>query len=196
MEPLRDPDRALVERFTKFGSHEAFREIYDRYRHKVFGTSYHIIGDSTEAADVTQEVFLRVYRKLPGFRFESSFGSWLYRLTINLATDMRRKAQVRKTDSLATLADPVEADMTRPGVSRDEHPPEAGLVREEVQAEVKRALAKLSERLRVVVVLRYLEGLSYDQIAKVVGTPVGTVKSRLNRAHERLQEILSELAEQ
>ena len=192
MTAREDPDRDLVEAFLETGSTEAFERLYSRYSQKVFGTAWQITGNGAEAADVTQEVFLRVFRKLRSFRFRSSFSSWLYRLTVNLATDMRRKAQVRRSDSLANMPDPVAGHVSRLGTSREQQP-DVIYAREETSDRVVEVIGRLSDRTAVV--LRYLQDLSYAQIAEVLEVPVGTVKSRLNRAHKRLAELLSDLAE-
>ena len=98
----RDVDYDLVVAYVQNRSMEAFKGLYERYQHKVYSSAYQVTGDAVEAMDVAQEVFLRVYRKLDQFRFEASFSSWLYRLTVNLATDFRRRRRAHPMQSLAS----------------------------------------------------------------------------------------------
>lgn len=192
--PKTDPDLELVVAYVRRRSPEAFRLLYERYRDKVYSTAFQVTGDATEALDVTQEVFLRIHRKLDRFRFESAFSSWLYRLTVNLATDFRRRRRSHRMLSIdgavgETESSPAEIESHAPG-------PVAQAAAEELSRQVLEALSVLSPRLREVVVLRYLQRLSYEEVAQVIGKPVGTVKSRLNRAHEKLRPVLEELSRQ
>lgn len=186
-----DTDYGLVRAFSTDRSVAAFKELYSRYRDKVYATAYQITGDRTEALDVAQEVFLRVFRKIDHFRFESSFSSWLYRLTTNMAMDFRRRRRCRPTRPLETLGE--DGELRTTGIASDESGPVSRNESRELSEEVSRALGVLSPKLRAVVVLRYLQGLDYEEVAQVIGKPVGTVKSRLNRAHEKLKPVLERL---
>lgn len=182
-----DPDRLLVQRVLSRRCPDAFAELYRRYKDKVYGTAFSITGDRASADDVAQEVFLRVFRKLDVFEERSSFSTWLYRMTVNLALDRRRGDQrVRR------LSDEVIQDArARPEATElDGRSAPAPLEREELAGDVGKAVRSLSEKLTAVVVLRYIEGLSYEDIADVLELSIGTVKSRLNRAHAELAERL------
>lgn len=189
------PDRAqedaldleLVERVLGEGTPEAFRPLYERYKDRVYNTAYRITGDANLAEDVTHDVFIRVYERLGQFRRRSRFSSWLYRVAVNRATDVARRRGRERWLFGVRLGE-------RPGVGEPASGAEAGPAwaaeSAEVAEEVARAVAELSLKLRGVVVLRYFEGLSYEEIAAVIGRSVGTVKSRLSRAHQRLAERL------
>jgi RNA polymerase sigma-70 factor (ECF subfamily) len=183
-----DPDLLLVQRLRKDRCPQAFAELYRRYKDKVYGTAYSLTGERSAADDVAQEVFIRVFRKVDAFQERSSFSTWLYRMTVNLALDRQRSEQrVRRLsdeviDRARARPEAVEHDGRR-GLS-------AGMEAEELGGEVGRAVRSLSDKLGVVVVLRYLEGLAYEEIAQVLEISVGTVKSRLNRAHLELAERL------
>ncbi len=189
------PDRAqedaldleLVERVLREGTPEAFRPLYERYKDRVYNTAYRITGDANLAEDVTHDVFIRVYERLGQFRRRSRFSSWLYRVAVNRATDVARRRGRERWLFGVRLGE-------RLGVGEPASGAEAGPARAaesaEVAEEVARAVAELSLKLRGVVVLRYFEGLSYEEIATAIGRSVGTVKSRLSRAHQRLAERL------
>jgi len=184
-----DPDLPLVTRFVEQRSEEAFAELYGRYKDRVYGTAFTLTGDRALADDVTQEVFLRVFRKLETFERRSIFSTWIYRMTVNLATDLQRR--VRRTGRLVETA----AELARGDAGRVIDPGRAseGLERQDLGGEVARAIRRLSPKLSTVIVLRYLEGLSYEAIGEVLETSVGTVKSRLNRAHAELSNLLRDL---
>lgn len=184
-----DPDLDLV-RGLGSSDPEARREalgaLYDRHHERVFRTAYKVLGSAADAADVTQEVFLNLAHRIKSFRGDASLMSWIYRITVNTAIDARRRQARRPARSLTTGEGEAETEPVQPGV---EDPLERA-AREEREAEVRAALDRLSPKLRAVAVLRYLEGLSYEQLAEVLGTSVGTVKSRLSRAHAALSRLL------
>jgi RNA polymerase sigma-70 factor (ECF subfamily) len=178
-------DEDLVKEFVTTGSRGAFSELYERYKDKIFNTAYRIVTDYEGARDVAHDVFLIVYLEARGFRFRSSFSSWIYRITVNRSLDEARRAR-RRRPQLST--DAMREDL--PSLRRDERP-EAVAADHEAQQALLDALAALSAKLRTVITLRYFEGLSYDQIGEIIGRPVGTVKSRLRRAHRKLGRILT-----
>ena len=168
--------------------------LYDRYRNKVYSTAWQVTGDATEAMDVAQEVFLRLHRKMDRFRFESSFSSWLYRMTVNMATDFRRRRRAHRTLSIDGYGP--RSDSPAAAIPSDAPGPLDRAVGHELSRQVLDALDVLSPKLRQVVVLRYLQHLSYEEVADIIGKPTGTVKSRLNRAHEKLKPVLEQLSAQ
>ncbi len=176
-------DLEMVERVLSEGTLEAFRPLYERYKDKVYSSALRITGDAEVAEDVTHDVFVRVYERLGQFRRRSRFSSWLYRVTVNLATDVaRRRGRERWLFSVRFEAGAGSGELvpaSEPGPARSAESAEAA-------EEVSRAVAELSPKLRAAVVLRYFEGLSYEEIAEVLEVSLGTVKSRLSRAHQRL----------
>jgi len=186
----RDPDFDLVRRCqSETGDAEAaFEELFQAYRDRVFSLAARMVGNFADAEDVTQEAFVTVYRKIHDFRLSSRFYTWLYRIVYNLCVDKKRRVGILGTvrgrtedreDLLAGIPDP------RSG------PLETVTQVEYRNRSVERALQRLSQPLRAVVLLRYLEELSYAEIAEVLDCSVGTVKSRLSRAHRFLQETLN-----
>jgi RNA polymerase sigma-70 factor (ECF subfamily) len=167
----------------------AFDALFRRHHDRVFNTAYRVMGDRALAADVTQETFLTVLNKSRRFDFRSAFTSWLYRVTVNLCIDVKRKRNRRRSLSLSEpeTAGRVEGSTAHPNAAPD---PETAARGKELAALVSKAIGKLNPRLSVVVVLRYTEGLGYEEIADVLEVPLGTVKSRLNRAHAALEADL------
>ena len=177
---LNGCDREIIESCQR-GDYDAFRALFDAHRDRVYSIALRYSGDPAAAMDIAQETFLKVWSSIRDFRGESSFESWLYRIVVNRCLDYRRRGQ-RWMPFLSELLDAVIA------------PAESALhklMRAEVEDDVQRVVAKLPPAQRVIVVLRYTEGLSYDQIAEVLGCSTGTVASRLNRAHKLLERRLS-----
>lgn len=194
-----DPDLDLVRGLSApdpEARRAALGALYDRHHERVFRTAYKVLGSSADAADVTQEVFLHLADRIRSFRGDSSLTSWIYRITVNTAIDARRRQARRPARSLSGGTADVEAEVTesRPGTSGPAEDPAARSQREEREAQVRAALDRLSPKLRAVAVLRYFENLSYDQLAEVLDASVGTVKSRLNRAHAALEKLLGNLS--
>jgi RNA polymerase sigma-70 factor (ECF subfamily) len=188
---IRDPDFDLVKRCqSEEGetAEAAYEELFDAYRDRVFNLAGRLLGNTSDAEDVAQEAFVTVFRKIREFRFSSRFYTWLYRVVYNLCIDHKRRTGIAGvvpgpvaedgTDALPAFPDPALG------------PLESLAAGEYVQQSVERALARLSQPLRAVVLLRYMEDLQYQEIAEVLGCSVGTVKSRLSRAHSFLQETL------
>jgi RNA polymerase sigma-70 factor (ECF subfamily) len=196
-----DPDRALVRALSSDDPNErrrALSELYDRHQQRVYNTAYRVLGSAADAQDVSQEVFLHVADRIRSFRGDSSLTSWVYRVTVNMAIDARRRAKRRAPPRSGARAGEDGADLesasARPGLAEPEGNPEESAARAETERKVHAALDRLSPKLRAVVVLRYFENLSYEDLADVLQTSIGTVKSRLNRAHAALEGILGPLA--
>lgn len=165
------------------GDRDAFRALFEAYQDKVYSIALRYTGDPAKALDIAQDTFLKLLSSIGEFRGEASFDTWLYRLVVNRCFDDQRRAR-RLLGLVDTLLDTFRA-------------PEASafdeLARSEVREEVQKMVARLSPEQRIVVVLRYTEGLAYEQIAEILGCSVGTVSSRLNRAHKVLERRLSHL---
>ena len=178
-----DTDLELVERH-RYGDTAAFEQIYRRHAEMVFNLALRMTGDPEEAADVSQETFLRVHRYCDRFRGRSSLKTWIYRVTVNCCRSRFRRNQTWRTRVVSGSLERVEqvADRRR-------GPEDRALARDRGEV-VMQALQRLPDPFREAVVLRDLEGLSYEEIARVLGTRIGTVRSRIARGRDRLRNLL------
>ena len=167
------------------GDRDAFKSLYERYRDRVYNIIFYSIGDEVRAEDVLQIVFVKVYQGLPGFRFEASLSTWIYRIALNECLNQQRKRGVHHVPFEALLGSDEEFDS---GASADRQHAESE--RREI---IHRVVMELSPKLRAVVALKYLDGLSYEEIAAVLECSPGTVASRLNRALTQLEVRLRPL---
>ncbi len=166
------------------GDREAFRLLFEAYKDKVFSIAvYSVGGDRSIADDVTQQIFLKLFTAIRHFRGESEFTTWLYRLVVNACLDERRRRR-----RLLPWGESVA--MSNPG---DKKPQEKQYARLEVAEAVRAAIGELKPKFRLPILLKYIEGLSYEEIATVMGCSKGTVASRLNRGHGQLAKRLSHL---
>jgi RNA polymerase sigma-70 factor (ECF subfamily) len=181
----RDPDLDIVRLAQRHATRRvAMGVLYERYRERVYNVALRIVGTSDEASDVLQDVFVLLFRKVHRFHARAVFASWVYRITVNVSLDQirRRRRGPMPAGSSVVLDGPQEL----PGLTV----PERGAAQHDLERHLQVALATMSSRLRIVVVLRYLEGLPYADIADVLECSIGTVKSRLNRAHTALRRAL------
>ena len=166
------------------GDRAAFQLLFETYKDKVFSIAvYSSGGDRAVADDVTQQIFLKLFTAIRQFRGESEFTTWLYRLVVNACLDERRRRR-----RLLPWGDTVA--MRNPG---DKKPQEKQYARLEVAEAVQAAIAELKPKFRLPILLKYIEGLSYEEIASVMGCSKGTVASRLNRGHSQLAKRLAHL---
>jgi RNA polymerase sigma-70 factor (ECF subfamily) len=166
------------------GDRAAFQLLFETYKDKVFSIAvYSSGGDRAVADDVTQQIFLKLFTAIRQFRGDSEFTTWLYRLVVNACLDERRRRR-RLLPFGETVA------MRNPG---DKKPQEKQYARLEVAAAVRAAIGELKPKFRLPILLKYIEGLSYEEIAIVMGCSKGTVASRLNRGHSQLAKRLSHL---
>lgn len=183
----REEEYAVIRRVCA-GDTDAFEALVTAYQKQVYNLALRTVGNEEDAADMTQEAFLRAYRSLGSFRGDSKFSVWLYRLTTNICIDFLRSRGRRPTVSL-TAADedeePQELD-----VADDRFDPVQSLERAELRRAVQRGLASLPEDYRRILMLRELSGLSYAEIGQVLRLEEGTVKSRLFRARKKLCDFL------
>lgn len=184
----------LVER-ARQGDRAAFGQLVDEYKDKIYNYVARMLNDPYEAEDVTQEAFLRAFRSLPRFRGASSFHTWLYRIASNLAIDVVRKR--KRQEPTFSLDEPLESD---DGEYEREIPDETGSPEDrsstrETRVAVRRAIMDLPEKLRDVMILYELQGETYEDIADILDVPLGTVKSRLFNARNRLKDSLEELVD-
>jgi len=182
----QDPDQDIVRLAQSWPTRRvAMGVLYERFRERVYNVALRVVGNADEAGDVLQDVFLLLFRKIHRFREQAFFGSWVYRITVNVSLDhLRRRRR-------APLATATEELLDGPQETGDLSSPERRLAGRDLQRHVRAALQQLSPRLRIVIVLRYLEGLAYGEIAEILECSVGTVKSRLNRAHAAMRRELA-----
>src|SRR5688572_17794871 len=189
-----DPDRALVEACqaaSPGGLDGPFRNLYDQYKDRVYNVCYRITGNATDSLDASQETFGILFRKIREFRFESKFSSWVYRIAVNESIDLKRRQSSRWLSSLDT--GDLRPESARHHEIRDERieAPLAAASRHELEQEIQQAISRLSPKMRAITVLRYVENLSYEEISESLQISIGTVKSRLSRAHQALDRELT-----
>lgn len=166
-------ERALIER-CRSGDDIAFGELVDRYQNLVYGMVWRLVGDRSQADDLAQEVFLKVYRGLPYFRGEARLSTWIYRIVANVCSQARSGRPAESGERLARepgAADSAFADL-------------------ELRDRLEKAIAQLPENYRVLIAAHYLDGVQYDALAEALDLPIGTVKTHLFRAKRRLRELL------
>jgi RNA polymerase sigma-70 factor (ECF subfamily) len=181
-------DRGLV-RHVQEGNPEAFDELVERNKSRVIGVLYNMLGNREDAADLAQEVFVKAFHSISGFRNESSFYGWIYRIAINTALNFlkqRKEPQLSLNEWSANVEeDPVYRELVaRESVHRD-------MDRDDLRERLNEALQKLSKDHRAVVVLHDIEGLRHQEVAKVLGCTEATARSRLFYAHQQLQSLLA-----
>jgi len=184
----REIDQQLVER-AQHGDKHAFELLVAKYQRKLGRLLSRFIRDAAEIEDVTQETFIKAYRALPSFRGDSAFYTWLYRIGINTAKNylvaMGRRAPT------TTEFDIADAEAFEDGEQlKDVNTPENELMSKQVAITVNQTLQELPDELRTAITLREIEGLSYEDIASIMGCPIGTVRSRIFRAREAIAEKL------
>jgi RNA polymerase sigma-70 factor (ECF subfamily) len=187
----REIDRQLVERAQR-GDKRAFELLVEKYQRKLARLLSRFIRDPAEVEDVTQEAFIKAYRALPAFRGDSAFYTWLYRIGINTAKNYLMAMGRRAPTSTEVEAE--EAEGFEEGEQlRDINTPESVLLSNEIAKTVNATIEHLPEELRTAIQLREIEGMSYEDIAKVMDCPIGTVRSRIFRAREAIAEQLRPL---
>ncbi len=187
----REVDQQLVER-AQCGDKHAFELLVVKYQRRLARLISRFVRDAAEVEDVTQEAFIKAYRALPGFRGESAFYTWLYRIGINSAKNYLLAAKRRVPTTTFFDADDAE-DFEDGGLLREVNTPENELMSKQVVEVVNASLQQLPDDLRTALTLREIEGLSYEEIATVMNCPIGTVRSRIFRAREAIAENLRPL---
>lgn len=167
------------------GDSSAFERLIEPLEGRIYAVALRMCGNREDAQDCMQESMIRIYRALSSFKGQSSFSTWVYRITMNTCLDELRRRKARRSTSLDTLLDsgwsPTDETDT----------PERHAIQSEQRRTLERAIAELPEDMRAAVVLRDIQGLAYDEIASALNVNVGTVKSRISRGRERLREKLS-----
>ena len=189
-EPQGPTDAELVLKAQQ-GDVHAFDELVERYHGKIYGLTYNMTSNREDAEDLTQEVFVKAFQALPRFKGKSSFYTWLYRIAVNKTINYRKKRNRKRALSLDQFdqeikTDEVYHDLTSKGS------PLRNVSLTELQKKMNEALQTLSEKHRTVVVMHDMQGIPHDEIAKVVGASVGTIRSRLFYARRQMQAELAE----
>lgn len=194
--PLLDPDQDLLDQCRSSdpaAREEAFAALYERHKNRVYSITTRITGNAADGLDAAQETFITVYRKLDKFRGQAKFSSWVYRVAVNASIDHMRRVATRRMPSLE------HGDRALSGLDlvRSRLPGPVGEVgKGELESEVQDAVGHLSPKLKSVVVLRHMEGMTYEEVSHVLELSLGTVKSRLARAHAALEQALAPVLEQ
>ena len=177
------------------GSEKAYRELLDRYQRPVFSLIYRMVRDREKAEDLAQETFVKVFNHIDSFNPKYKFSSWIFKIASNLTIDAIRKKDLETVslDGSRNASTPDEIDATRITVeSRDENPEEF-LEAKELGQEIERAFGELRPEYRTAILLRHVEGRPYEEIAEIMGVPLGTVKTYIHRARGELRETLAHL---
>ena len=187
----RENDMQWVRDF-KAGDRSAFDKIMLKHKDRVFNLCYRFMGDLQEGNDMAQETFVKVYTSLKKFRMESSLTTWLYRIAVNTCKNRLKSTHFRNRKKAVSFAGPGDDAGNNPEMTmKDDGPtPNGLLLRKEKMLLIQKAIEKLPEKQKSVIVLRDMEGLSYEEISKITGYPLGTVKSKLARARLGLRKRL------
>ena len=186
---IEDQDLELIDR-ARAGDEKAFALLVTKYRKRIFNFALRYCNDRQEAEDLTQEVFIKAYRSIAGFRGDSKFSTWLFQITKNQAINRVRLLSRRLRFHLQSYADDDEGSPIE-RVACDRPDPSQLVLGREEQKRVQRAIQKLAPTFRVALILRDIEDLGYDEIGSILELPEGTVKSRIHRARSELKRLLT-----
>jgi RNA polymerase sigma-70 factor (ECF subfamily) len=189
---LTDRDERRLVRRLKARDERAFRELVETHQHRVFNLVLRMLGNREEAEDVSQEVFVTVFKAIGTFREESRLSTWLYRISANHAKNRIKYLARRRTARQDALDEVPEGDLHRHAGEPVPGPDHLAQGRE-MEALLQRGLQALDEEHRLIIVLRDVEDLSYEEIVEITGMPLGTVKSRLHRARSALRQAVARL---
>ncbi|CEH31488.1 RNA polymerase sigma-70 factor, ECF subfamily [Aneurinibacillus migulanus] len=180
-------EQRIIQR-AKNGDRDAFAELVDLYKDKVYHVSYRMVGNRQEAEDVAQETFLRVYANLDNYDPQYKFSTWIYRIASNLSIDLLRKR--KKNLSIDAEISGAEGVDWHDRLADTSKGPEEEVLTDELQGEVQGAIMGLSPKYRAVMLLRYIEDLSLQEISEAVQLPISTIKTRIHRGREALRKKL------
>lgn len=183
-------DLRLIERFQRGGT-DAFEEIVLKYQDRIYNLCRHMLGNAHDAEDAAQDAFIKAYQNLKDFRPESSLYTWLYRIAVNTCIDYKRKPFFESLFRRSNEGDEIMIEQASAGPS-----PERLYESKQLGLALRQSLKALSPKLRAVIVLKEVEGLSYEEISDVLDISMGTVKSRISRAREELRALMKKFTEQ
>ena len=172
------------------GEESAFAELVRRYRGKIVSTAYRVLGDAAKAEDVAQETFLRVHRNADRYRSIAKFSTWIYTIALNVARNELRNTKRKRLVSLDAFGSDPDSEPATYDIPDESALPDQEVENAEIRVLFDRAIRRLPERYRAVFVLRDVDDLSYEEIAEILKLPKGTVKSRINRARQRIRELI------
>lgn len=181
-------EKALI-RKCKNGDINSFELLIEQYQKKVFNIAFRMMGNQEDASDIAQEVFIRVYKSIKNFKEESSLSTWIYRIATNVCLDELRKRKKNNIISINSTLQLDDSELTLELEDPGDRPDEL-LQKKELCREIQEAIECLNEEHKAVIVLRDINGLSYEEISKILQCSLGTVKSRINRARSSLKSIL------
>lgn len=187
--PSEETDEALMLRVGR-GDRAAFNEIVRRYSRRMINLAYQITGDRDAAEDLAQETFFRAYRSAARYTQIAKFSTWLYTIAINLCRNELRRRKF-KPFSLEEMAEREDEGKLRVDIADETSKPDIDVERRETSRLVRKAIAEVPEKYRTALVLRDIQGMTYEEISGIMGLPEGTVKSRINRGRLRVKEILT-----
>lgn len=185
---MSDLEKLLVKK-SQSGDIEAFEQLVSAYDRRAYNIAYRVMGNEEDAKDMAQEAMLRVYRSIKDFKGQSSFSTWLYRIVTNVCLDELRR---RKNDKHVSIDSTIQTEDGELHIelSSDKETPETAYERVEQRELIKKAIGELNDEYRSVIVLRDIQGFSYEEISNMLECSLGTVKSRINRARAMLRDKL------
>lgn len=185
-------ENKLIKKAQK-GDASAFEKIIAEYQNVVYSIAYRYAENSEDAADMSQEIFIKMFRNINTFQFKSKLSTWIYRVATNTCIDLVKKTKNdRNTYSIDDGYENSDGETKYSEIADDSSRPDVALEEGEVRDVINMAISRLNEDYRLVIILRDIQGLSYDEISEIVGCSVGTVKSRISRGRKNLREILFE----
>lgn len=185
---MNDIEKLLIKR-SKSGDVEAFEQLIFDYQKKAYNIALRIMGNQEDAKDMCQEAFIRIFKSIEGFKEQSSFSTWMYRIVTNVCLDEIRKKKKHEAISMDSTFETQDGEM-RFEVASDVDSPEEAYIRSEKKQTILRAINELNEEYKTAIVLRDIQGFSYEDIANILCCSVGTVKSRINRGRNILKDKL------
>ena len=185
---MSDNEKALVER-ARSGDIEAFEKLIEGCQKKVFNIAFRMIGNYDDANELAQEVFLKAFRSIKKFKGDSLFSTWIYKVTANVCLDEIRRRKNKRVFSLDEEVEYGDGDLKRQ-IPDNAPTPDVEVEINEIKKVVNKSIQELPNDYKSIIILRDIQGLSYDEISKIFDCPEGTVKSRINRARQALKKIL------
>lgn len=188
-----DKEKDLLKK-AKNGNIEAFEKLINAHQKSVFNIAYRIIGNYDDANELAQEVFIKIFKSIKNFKEDSSFSTWVYKIATNTCLDELRKRKNKQVVYIDESIKSEDGDFHRE-IKSEKYSPSEYLEKKELREFVQQEILSLPEEYRTVIILRDFQGFSYDEISKILNCPEGTVKSRINRARQRLKNIFKDKKE-
>ncbi|GKX30017.1 RNA polymerase sigma factor [Vallitalea longa] len=191
----QDIEKTIIKKAKK-GNKDAFEKLVMNYEKRVYNIAYQMFGNEHDANDMSQEVFIKVYKSLDKFNFKSSFSTWIHRITVNTCIDeYRKKKKNYQVESMDETMEQQDGTVHKQFVDKSLTPEEKAIKNENVRF-IRESIDELKEEHKMIIILRDIKGYSYDDIADILDISIGTVKSRISRARASLKKIIKETQEQ